>query len=166
MKIFLLGMGLVCGGLVFAESVEVSGMRLSYEVVSNEVVFTLEAPTTGWVAIGWGATVRMKDADFLIGYVTNGSVGVVEDHFGVSVISHRRDSELGGMNNVRVVEASEGNGTTRLVLARPLETKDTYDVPLVLDKPLEVLLAYGRFDNTTSKHVAIGRTRIFLKRKK
>ncbi|NPV39123.1 hypothetical protein BREVNS_2453 [Brevinematales bacterium NS] len=157
--------GMLWVGMMFAEMVEVNGIRFAYEVVSNEVIFTMEAPTTGWVAVGWGATARMKDADYLMGYVTNGNVGVVEDHFGVSVTGHRRDTELGGVDNFRLIEASESNGRTRLVIARLLNTKDTYDVVLALDKPIDIILAYGRFDNTSSKHVSIGKTKMILKRK-
>ncbi|MFN3659689.1 MAG: DOMON domain-containing protein [Brevinematales bacterium] len=161
---FVLG-SVVWGGLLFADAIEVNEIRLAYEVVSNEVIFTIEAPTTGWVAVGWGATTRMKDADFLIGYVTNGNHGVVEDHFGVSVTSHRRDTELGGGDNFRLIEAFENNGKTRLVIARVLNTKDTYDVPLEMEKPIDVILAYGKIDNTKSKHVGIGKAKMILKRK-
>ncbi|MCX7881644.1 MAG: DOMON domain-containing protein [Brevinematales bacterium] len=165
MRFFLLMMGMVVASVCFAEGIEANGIKLQWEVVSNEVVFALEAPTTGWVSLGWGATAKMKDADYLIGYVTNGNRGVIEDHFGVSVTGHRRDTDLGGIENFRMIEAQEGNGITRLVFARSLVTKDTYDVPLVLDKPLEVILAYGRFDNTTSKHAVIAKVKITLKRK-
>ncbi|URA09949.1 DOMON domain-containing protein [Thermospira aquatica] len=152
--------------LVWAETVEVSSVKLSWEVEGEEVIFTLEAPTKGWIAIGWGATMKMKDADFVVVYVTNGNVGVIEDHFGVSVIGHRRDTELGGKENIRLIEAYEDDNITRVVFARALNTKDAYDVPLVLEKPMDVLLAYGRFDNTSSKHQWREKTRIVLKRKK
>ncbi len=152
--------------VMWSETVEVSPMKLSWEVQGDEVIFTLEALTKGWVAIGWGATSKMKDADFIIGYVTNGNGGVLEDHFGVSVIGHRRDTDLGGRENVRLIETYEDDKVTRIVFARALNTKDTYDVPLVLEKPIDVILAYGRFDNTSSKHQWVGKTRITLKRKK
>ncbi|MFN4217253.1 MAG: DOMON domain-containing protein, partial [Brevinematales bacterium] len=108
---------------------------------------------------------RMKDADFLIGYVTNGNGGVVEDHFGVSFTGHRRDTELGGVDNFRLIEAFENNGKTRLVIARVLNTKDTYDVALAIAKPIDVILAYGSSDNMKSKHVSIGKAKIILKGK-
>jgi len=159
---FLLAMGLV--GMIWAESVESAGIRLGWRVEGSEVIFTLDAPTTGWVAIGWGATQQMRDADFIIGYVTNGSNGVIEDHFGVSTIGHRRDTDLGGKENVRLIEAKETNNRTILVFARQLVSKEAYDVNLVLDKPFEVILAYGRFDNTSSKHAVVTKVKIVLKR--
>lgn len=165
MKGLYVWVGLWVTTLMMAEEVEIKGMKFSYEVVSNEVIFTLEAPTKGWIAIGWGATSKMKDADYLIGYVTNGNVGVLEDHFGVSVIGHRRDRELGGTDDFRLIDAREKDGVTRMVFARLMSVKDSFDVPIVLDKPLDIILAYGNFDNTTSKHVVVSRVKITIKRK-
>lgn len=165
MRLVWFCIGMLGVTLGVADGVEVNNIRFEWDVVSNEVVMTVEAPTTGWVSVGWGAAVKMKDADFVIGYVTNGSYGVLEDHFGVSPTGHRLDTDLGGRVNVRLLEAQEKDGKTRIVFVRSLVTKDAYDKDLVLDKPFDVILAYGRFDNTTSKHSAIGKVKIFLKRK-
>lgn len=128
--------------------------EFSWEISESEIEFTLSAPTTGWVAIGFNPSTMMKDADYRIAYV-EGSDVFIRDDFGNRLTSHVSDDQLGGAQHGRAISGSESNGVTTVVFAMPLEAGDEYDESFVAGQEYKVILAYAPDggDNFTSKHV-------------
>lgn len=93
----------------------------------------------------------MKDANFLIGRVTDGTA-TVQDEFGSGSASHQPDIELGGSDDVFDVTGSETGDTSEIALFIPLDSGDTNDRQLVEGDTYKVLLAYGSNDDLTAKH--------------
>ena len=58
----------------YGNSIEVGGMSISWHHESQSVHFTVEAPTTGWVAIGFNDTDDIVGADLIMMRVVNGIV--------------------------------------------------------------------------------------------
>lgn len=132
---------------------EASDISLEWLVEGDELHMTISAPTTGWVAVGFKPSRIMKDANFVIGYVSGGEV-FIEDHFGSGTFAHKPDTELGGTRDVTLKSGSEENGTTSLSFSLPLSSGDEYDREITPGEEIKVLLAYGGNgeDNFNAKH--------------
>ena len=139
---------------------EAGGMKLSLTIRGDTVEAVVEAPVTGWVAVGFNPSSRMKDADFKIGYVKDG-VAFARDDFGNSQISHGEDVRLGGTADLISFSGTEADGKTVMTFVFPVDTGDSKDSPL---KPgtHKVLLAASRADNFTSIHTMRGSTTITI----
>ncbi|NCB02540.1 MAG: hypothetical protein EOM67_10290 [Spirochaetia bacterium] len=135
-----------------------------YEFKDNKIEFTVTAPTTGWVGIGFNPSSRMKDADYVLGYVKEGSL-YLQDSYGTSNTSHASDESLGGTDNVVAISGTEMDGKTTIVFALPLDSKDIYDKKFVQGDTYKVLLAYGKdnSDDFTSMHTKRQSMNVVLK---
>lgn len=113
----------------------------------------LSAPTTGWVAVGFDPSVMMKDANFIIGYVEEGT-GYIRDDFGTGATTHTADTELGGTSDVTLIDAGENGNLTEIDFSIPMSSVDPYDAVLTQGETYAILLAYGPSggDDFTSAH--------------
>jgi len=113
----------------------------------------LSAPTTGWVAVGFDPSVMMKDANFVIGYVENGT-GYIRDDFGTGATTHEADSVLGGTSDVTLIDSGENGNMTEIDFSVPMSSGDQYDAVLTQGETFTILLAYGPSggDDFTSAH--------------
>lgn len=116
----------------------------------------LSAPTTGWVGVGFDPTSQMKDANFIIGYVTASGVQIRDD-YGISETNHQSDVSLGGTDNVTGKQGSESEGITEIRFSIPLDSGDQFDRPLVAGQTYTLILAYGPndADDFETKHTKI-----------
>jgi hypothetical protein len=130
-----------------------SDMAFAWKVDGTLLRAELRGKTTGWVAVGFHPSMMMKDANFIIGYVKNGSA-VVEDQFGTGPVTHATDVSLGGSSDVKDVSGKEENGWTTLKFSIPLNSGDKYDGVIKAGAENDLIFAYGRADakNTTSRH--------------
>ncbi|HMA99713.1 MAG TPA: DOMON domain-containing protein [Spirochaetota bacterium] len=138
-----------------------AGITLEWQIQSNYLKLKISAPTTGWVAVGFEPKKMMKDADFIIGYISDGKV-VIKDHYGSRYISHEPDTELGGTDDILDPRGRQQDGTTTLSCKIPLRNQDEYDAVLKPGRETTVLLAYGDRDNFRSKHKVRTKIKITL----
>ena len=111
----------------------------------GRMLIHLSAKTTGWVAVGFGATHAMKDANIVIGYVSHQGKMVWSNDYGVSAWRHQSIKSLGGVNEVKAIKGYIKEGWTHLVFTIPLKTKDLkYGKNFQVGKPISVILAYGK----------------------
>jgi hypothetical protein len=123
--------------------VEADDFELQWKVDGDLVHFRLSAPTTGWVSVGFDPSQRMKDANYIIGYV-DASGAKARDDFGMTTTSHAPDEGTEGSgSHVTGVEGSEANGRTELRFTIPLDSGDSRDSVLVPGQKHTILLAYG-----------------------
>ncbi len=120
----------------------VEDFLLTWTVEEGTLTITAQAPTTGWVAVGFEPTAAMKDADIIIGYVENGSL-FLRDDFGDGHISHSADTELGGSDDVTAISGTEEGSLTSISFSTPLDSGDSYDRQLTPGTTVKVILAYG-----------------------
>lgn len=141
-----------------------NGFELQWRTTSSanlEVI--LSAQTTGWIAVGFGATSAMANANIIIGYVSNGTLNIRDD-FGVSQSSHSSDLSLGGTSNILVSSGTEENGATTIQFQIPLNSGDQFDKVLTPGQNISLILARGgnSADNFTSVHNAVGSGQIMI----
>jgi hypothetical protein len=138
-------------------SVTAQGITLQWKTDTRPLnallMVRVSAPTTGWVAAGFDPTNRMQNANFIIGYVTGGSV-FIRDEFGTGPTTHQADVDLGGRDDVGNKMGTEQGGTTEIGFTIPLSSGDAYDRNLAAGETYPVLLAYGPdgADDYTSVH--------------
>jgi hypothetical protein len=122
--------------------VEYKDYTLKWRIDQGLIDFSVSYPTTGWVGIGFSPSTKMKDANIIIGYVTNGQ-GTVTDQFGTSATYHRQDTQLGGKNNLSDTSGTELNGLTTIHFKMPLDSGDGNDRLLTQGATTTVILAHG-----------------------
>lgn len=133
------------------------GMDLSWKVEGEWLNVSVSAPTTGWVAVGFDPTGKMKDANIIIGYMKDGDL-YIQDDYGSAPTRHQADGNIGGSLDISEPDGSESNGKTEISFRIELDTGDKKDRPLKPGNSYKVILAHGKdgADNFKSYH---GRTK-------
>ncbi|WP_163340668.1 DOMON domain-containing protein [Desulfopila sp. IMCC35008] len=137
----------------YQHSLDIEKMNFSWSVNGDKLDVKLSAPTTGWVAVGFNPSKKMKDADIIIGYVKKGKV-TIKDEFGSAPTQHKSDEKIGGTSNVTVVGGSEENGVTTIEFSIPLNSGDTKDSVIDPAADTVIIVGYGtERDSFKVKHV-------------
>jgi hypothetical protein len=154
----LLLLGILSAGLCLAGSnaydhkIAVENIVFEWRLSDESIHIRLVAKTEGWVGIGFNPSTRMKDANFIIGYVKEGNVKIT-DHYGTTERQHEKDTKLGGQMNITDIAGKEENGVTEISFSIPLNSEGPKDRPIWTDKDNTVLLAYGAGrDSFRAKH--------------
>ena len=129
---------------------EAAGMKLTLVIDGDRVEATVEAPVTGWVAVGFNPSSRMRDADYKIGYVKDG-VAFARDDFGNGPVSHVADTSAGGTSDLISFSGVERDGKTIMTFVFPVNSGDSKDTVLGPGRH-KVLLAASNADNFTGMH--------------
>ncbi len=123
---------------------------------SNQMYMAIRAQTTGWVAIGFDPTDRMKDADMVYGWVTAQRAFVL-DLYATGVNGpHPEDTTLGGTYDLIEATGRETAGWTTLEFRRNLNTGDTYDNVIPTTGTIPIIWAVGPVDDFTTQHIRRG----------
>lgn len=148
----LLGVASQSVAAEYVHTIEASKMKFSWKVDGDNLAGKMSAETDGWVGVGFNPSKKMKDANYVIGYVKEGKVKIV-DEFGTTATGHKSDEKLGGTDDVTVVGGSEEGGVTTIEFIIPLKSADKNDGSLDVNGDTVVLLAYGAGrDSFRSKH--------------
>jgi len=157
-RVFALGCCLVLASAAqgmaadYDHTVEAEDISFSWKIDGDNLAGKISAKTEGWVGVGFNPSEKMKDADFIVGYVKKDKVTVVDD-FGSTSTGHKNDDDNGGTSDVTVVGGTEENGVTTIEFMIPLQSGDAKDSKLEKDGETVLLLAYGAGrDSFLSKH--------------
>lgn len=137
-------------------TVTVSGITLSWEIIGDYIEATLEAETEGWIAIGLNPEQMMQGADFIIGYVKDDEV-FIQDDYGSWFTSHASDDSMGGSDDIEILGGEEKKGKTTIHFRRPLTSDDEFDHNIIRGETISVLFALGTKDDFTSMHKGRGK---------
>jgi len=154
-KIIFLVVGLggaLCAAMAQEKTWQNADFQLSWKIEGPSLVMRVSAATRGWVAVGFNPTSMMRDANILIGAVLPNGTTILEDHFGTGLTSHRKDTDIGGTNDVNLISGEEKDGRTSITFSIPLNSGDRYDRPLATGSKVTVILALANQDNITAKH--------------
>lgn len=138
-----------------------NGFTLKYKVTNDSLHCILSAASTGWVSVGFDPSDKMKDANFIIGYVTGG-VANIRDDWGISQTEHTADVGLGGTDNVTPISGSEVSGKTTVEFAIPLNSGDSKDKALAVGSAYHIIFAKGSADSFSGMHNSFGWSTISL----
>ena len=126
----------------YEHEVEAKGVNFAWKVEGDTLHAKMSAKTKGWVAVGFNPSKKMKDANFILGYVKDGK-GIVVDHFGDKATGHVEDKKKGGSDDVTLVSGTEEGGVTTIEFTIPMNSGDKMDGTLSKDGDTVLLLAYG-----------------------
>lgn len=126
-------------------------MSFAWKIEGDTLHGKMSAKTKGWVAVGFNPTKKMKDANFILGYVKGGKPAVT-DHFGDKATGHSEDTKKGGTEDVTLVGGSEEGNRTTIEFTMPINSGDKLDGTLSADGDTILLLAYGQRDSFKARH--------------
>jgi len=130
---------------------------------SEHLYMALKGETTGWVAIGFKPTSRMKNADMVFGWVEDDKATVLDLYSTGSFGPHPPDEELGERNDLLEVGGKEEDGFTIIEFKRKMDTGDKYDKAFTPGGTIKFIWAMAGADSFTLKHnIAKGRGEIVL----
>ncbi|MGL1893453.1 MAG: DOMON domain-containing protein [Spirochaetaceae bacterium] len=138
------------------KTIIVSGITFTWKIDGEYLYGTLESKYTGWIAIGINPKNMMQEADFVIGYVSDGVVNIRDD-YGNWLTSHAADEELGGTNDVEAITGSENEDGTRFEFKRKIISTDEFDNTITLGVETPVIFATGKIDDYNSMHTVKGK---------
>lgn len=151
----------VKGDKGYTYTITVDKIQFSWLLSGKIIHVKLRAETSGWVAVGFNPTDRMKDANFIMGFVKDGKVEVSNQH-GISPNLHRNNTELGGRNFISNPTGVLKDNMTEVTFEYPLSTGDMLDRPITADGDTGVLLAYGSTALLAQKHAFRARLAVNL----
>lgn len=153
-KLFLILMICLLSVPAFSEQrIEEKGFILVWKTEADNLIVTLSAETTGWIAFGIGATSVMKDANIIMLWVDDEmGIAMAEDHFGTGKFKHASDIDLGGSQEVQVLTGKQTKDQTIITFSIPLNSGDEYDTVLQRGQSYRLLLASNKTDKIGIKH--------------
>jgi hypothetical protein len=148
----------------YPHTVEAAGIAFHWTNDDENLYAAVAAETNGWVSVGIDPETKMKGANFVFGYVKDGTA-FVQDMFGTKPTgraSHPPDEELGGGDDVLEYAGREEGNVTTIEFKIPLDSGDQYDKPLSPGTTYAIILAIGPRDDLDARHVAEGYGEITL----
>jgi hypothetical protein len=139
--IFTIGIA-ASAAAVYDHEVKAKNITFAWKINGDTLHAKMSAKTEGWVAVGFNPSKKMKDANFIIGYVKDGEAKIA-DHFGDKATGHSLDTKKGGTEDVVLVGGSEKSGVTTIEFTLPMTPSDKLDSKLDKDGDTVLLLAYG-----------------------
>jgi len=136
----------------YDHTIEAKDISFSWKIDGDNLAGKISAKTDGWVGVGFNQSEKMKDANFVLGYVKDGEAKIV-DEYGTTSTGHKNDEDLGGKTDVTLVSGTEEGGMTTIEFVMPLQSGDDKDGKITVDGDTIVLLAYGSGrDSFKAKH--------------
>jgi len=134
-----------------------AGVTVQWKIEGEMINIRISAKTTGWVAVGFDPSRMMRDANIIIGYVSDGQV-FLSDDYGTGNTQHGPDVKNGGTNNLSNIQGEEVDGVTTLSFTMPLDSGDSLDKVLAAGEQHKIIVAHGPngADNFGTYHASRG----------
>ena len=132
-------------GIFAQSSIELGGMKMYYRLRGDSVDITIEAPTKGWLGIGFNQKNDIVQSDLLLFHVVDGEAEVL-DMYVKGVGDPRQDITMGGTNDIRIIKAEESNQSTVVSFSKPISSADRYDFQHQPGEEFWLILAYSTHD--------------------
>lgn len=129
-----------------------SGFTVYWTNDDEMLYMALSGDVTGWVSIGFEPTVDMKDADMILGWVSDGVVNVEDMYSTGNYGPHPPDVELGGNYDVLSAGGSESGGTTVIEFSRRMDTGDEYDAAFTPGQSVRFIWGLANSDTPSFRH--------------
>ncbi len=143
--------------LVFSSSnfLNAEGFELKWRHGAETIQFSLTAPTTGWVAVGFSETGDLIDSNLIQGRVKNGEV-FIQDQFITGFGEHPPVEALAVPSRISKLEGVEKDGKTTISFSITKGKMDKLHYDLSEGKEINVWLAYSvsdDFDHHSRKRI-------------
>ena len=125
---------------------------IHWKFADDTIFWGIETTSQGWVGIGFEPTIRMKDADIILGGTENG-VPYLFDMFSTGPTGpHPPDTDLGGTFDITEYNAKEQAEGTVVEFSRKTDTGDSYDKVLTPGAEITIIWGQANSDEPLFKH--------------
>ena len=138
--------------------------KMSYDKKGNAWIFEVSARTEGWIALGFGQTKIMKDAEIIIGCVKDGKAEL-SHHFATGFVKHVPLGTLdpaADTDAVTVISGGEKDKTTVIKFSRKASLKGDYYKQFKSGAKMAFIYATGKTDDIKTKHSMRGSGEIII----
>lgn len=157
----LLGMLLIISCVARSnKKISKNGMQVSWKFSNSQIHFQMEAPTTGWLAIGFNTQENMTGTYLLMGKVENNQVTLVE-HYTSSPGNYKPLTAYNVTTSVASIKGMESIHKTNVKFSLPIHPKNKYARELGEGNSYIMTLAFSQSDDF--QHHSIMRTAINVK---
>ncbi|MEP5614281.1 MAG: DOMON domain-containing protein [Cyclobacteriaceae bacterium] len=129
--------------------------QLEWSHNGEEVRFTLSAPTSGWVAVGFTEGRRIEDTNLIQGCFREGEV-FVQDQYATGFGEHPPVEALGVPSRISNIHGKQQDGNTIISFSIHREKLDKLHYDLSEGREINVWLAYSvsdDFDHHSRKRI-------------
>lgn len=123
-----------------------NGMRVRWTFEHDRIWIEMEAPTRGWIAVGFNHTRDLTACYLLMGAVSEGEVKV-EPHYTFRPGHYVSFAKLGVPSRVEAIEGGEDEQGTWLRFSLPVRAQARYARDLLPGKDFVLHLAYSQEDD-------------------
>ena len=125
--------------------VAAGGMAFTWSIVGEHLVGRLEAPTTGWVAVGFNDEPALAGSRLVMSAVVDGAL-VIEEHV-AQPPGHPTREALGGRSGLVTAAGQERDGRTTVDLILHLDPGDGLTPALARGQAIHLTLAWSHEDD-------------------
>ena len=143
------------------KSITANGMKVTWYHSDDRIYFTLKAPTTGWLAIGFNTSNNLTDTYLIMCNVIKNKTRVVE-HYVIKPGAYHPIDKLGGTPQVLDINGSESNEMSAIHFSLPQQPACSHQKPLDQNRPYHLLIAYSLEDDFNHHSIMRTTTKIIL----
>lgn len=145
--------------LMEQKSITKNDMTVKWEIQGEHLQITMQAPTKGWVAIGFNKQHSLKGTHLAMGAIQDEEIKL-EDRYTIAAGNYPLITDLGGQNALTLIDGTENEEGTTISFQLPLQAVDSYHFSLEEGKMYNLLLAYSQSDDFM--HHSIMRTSMMI----
>lgn len=140
--------------------VERNGMTVTIERSEERLHILMEAPTRGWIGIGFNESEELRGTYLLMGAVKGEKV-IFEEHAVLSPGNYKTFRELGVKTSVEQAQGTEKDGYTAIRFELPIHSPTEHGKDLSAGTTYHLLMAFSREDDF--QHHSMMRTSVPIK---
>lgn len=122
------------------------GMQVTWRHRGDRVHFTVSAPTSGWVGIGFNERDDVVGAHLILTHVLAGRAAAVE-YSVLAAGDYRPITSLGGSSGIADIAGDERNGVTTVHFSLPQVALGTRQRALSPDRAYFMIMAFSAEDD-------------------
>lgn len=142
------------------KTIQKNGMTVSWYYSQDRIFFEMNAPTNGWITIGFNTSSGTKDAYLLMGNIQQDRTELVE-HYTLNPGNYKPITTLNAKAQVKDIEGEEIGKQTTLQFSLPIKAFSQYQKDLKPGLEYNMILAYSREDDF--QHHSMMRTSLPIK---
>lgn len=128
------------------QKIEKNGMTVKWKFEDEHLIFYLNAPTNGWMAVGINESAGLPGTNLIMATILNGEI-LISDRYILAPGNHQSVAELGGVSSVSPLSGSEKQLESNLSFKIARGSVDRFHYELWPGKRIYLLMAFSQEDD-------------------